>query len=79
MHHRPFPHQMERPGGQFAFQDRKGLDSNRCFELAILRVKMRRRVVVIKHADKDSIKGADGWHFVSGMQCHVTPIDPHSS
>jgi len=53
MHHRPLLHKMEGPGGLFAFDDLEGLDVNRCFELAVTRVKMPRRVVVTTPADLD--------------------------
>ena len=79
MHHRPFSHQVESPGWQFALDDLKGLDVNGCFELAESRVKMRRRVVVIKHADQDPVEGADCWHLVAVTQFYVTRMDPHAS
>lgn len=45
MHHRPFSLPMENPGGQFAVEDLKGLDANRCFELAAWCLTMKISVI----------------------------------
>jgi hypothetical protein len=43
---RPVQHQLQRSPGQFPFDHVQRLNVNRRFELAVLRVKVRRRVFV---------------------------------
>ena len=63
MHHRPFPHQIQSPAWQLALDYLQGADVNGGFELAVSSVKMRWRMVVVKHTDQDPIERADRRHF----------------
>jgi hypothetical protein len=38
------------------------MNINGSFELRILHMKMRRRMVIEIHSDDEAVKEADGWH-----------------
>jgi hypothetical protein len=59
----PFPHQIQSPARQLALNYLEVTDVNGGFELTVSSVKMRWRMVIVKHADQDPIEHTDRGHL----------------
>ena len=58
----PVENQPEGPARQLSLDQFQSLDSDFGFILAVDRVEVRRRMVVIIHSDDDSEEDAECWH-----------------
>src|SRR5438045_1323453 len=74
MYHRPFARQVESALGQFPFDNCHRSDLDCGFVFTIASVKVRRRVVVVEHADQDAVKGTNSGHAVPLQSPKNLPI-----
>jgi hypothetical protein len=58
----PVENQLEGPARQLSVDEFQRLDPDFRFMLAVYRVEVRRRMIVIIHSDDDSEEDAECWH-----------------
>src|SRR5271155_3873243 len=63
MYHRPFPNKAQATARQLTLKDLKSAEVDRGLELTVSSVKVRRRMVIEKHSDQDSVERADRRHM----------------
>jgi hypothetical protein len=60
----PFEHQGPGAAGQITFENAQRLNLDLCAPVGVVRMKMRRRMVIVVHPNRDAEKPADRGHRV---------------